>query len=213
MSFINVLYPENRELREDCVRLQGKIVYAMKTIFIATNDLIQTMCDNLNIRCSKIAFDDTGTIKYNADILMTKAHELQRLIDAELRKYRGRIDPKLFDILLDDKLELSEKFRCIGLYAKAFQQVLGVWVTIHGIVLSWILGLTVLVSISGILIGVLIIGVAGLAGDFVLSIFAGRRERAILRDTKSRLQKVAEVFVPASHVFLKSLHQMEYGME
>ncbi|CAG2231376.1 unnamed protein product [Mytilus edulis] len=213
MSYVDLFYPGNRQKREECIRLTQEIYGAMKNNFVSTNDLIEILWNKLGIQCETLTFDNDKTIKENATHLREKIHEIQRHLDGELTKYKRKIEPHLYEKLMNENLEISEKFKYIKLASTDFELVLRTIILICAIYQTANLLTTSLIAIakiwvSGIVIGLLIMGV-----DLLISAIVGAMESQNLEKTAHELKLRVDEFVPASRNYSKAVHRLEFSLD
>lgn len=212
MSYVDLLYPGNRKKREDCIRLTQEIYGAMKNNFVSTNDLIEILRIKLGIHCETLTFDNDKTIKENATQLKDKIHEIQSHLDGELTKYKRKIEPHLYEKLMNEKLEISEKFKYVKLAAKGFEFALQTLIVIRAIYETANLLTKSLIAIARIWVGGIVIGLLLVGVDLLVSAIVGAMERPKLENTAHELKLSVDEFVPASRNYSKALHRLEFKL-
>ncbi|VDI74197.1 Hypothetical predicted protein [Mytilus galloprovincialis] len=213
MSYVDLFYPGNRKKREECIGYSGQIYCAMKNNFVSTNDLIEILRIKLGIHCATLTFDNNKTIKENATNLKDRIHEIQRHLDGELTKYKRQIEPHLYEKLINENLEISEKLKYVKSAATGLQLALRTLIVIRAIYLTANLLTISLISIAQIWVGAIVIGLFICGVDLLVSAIVGAMERENLENSAHELKLIVDEFVPASRNYSKTIHRLEFKLD
>ena len=116
MSWPDIIYPGNKEMRIQMVRKLQQLEDAMGSNFRKSNDLATFLNEKItNANIPMIYVNSSGSLKDNANTLVNQIN----LIDAELEKIadelKGQLEPDLYkkltnvDTSFGERIEISQK--------------------------------------------------------------------------------------------------------
>ncbi|XP_062591596.1 single-pass membrane and coiled-coil domain-containing protein 3-like [Saccostrea cucullata] len=214
MAFVDVLYPGNQTKRTNCVKIASTICFAIESVFDTTNDLIKIMDKRLRIHCQPVFFNTEKTVKENVTDLQKKFEEIQTKLDEALQEHKKMVNPKLYAMLANDKMELSKIYEYLQTAGKVVHILADAVILVRAVVNTCkIILFDFFLSLGTLWFGTIALGLLVLGGDLIYSAIIGAREQRYLETTEAELKSIADNVVPASRDYMKEIVRIGIEIE
>ena len=214
MSWADIIYPGNREMRSAMVQKLTQLEDAMSFNFRASNKLAKYLNDTIaNAALKMIYVDSTKPLKDNANTLVAQINAIDAQLDKIADELKEKLEPGLYEKLtnvdtsFEERIEISQKVGKIiaGITGATVSGVVGKMVAkrLTKVVASKV-GRIAASSLAGAIAG----GIAGMAVDVVVGAITGAVERDELEGALTDLQSMVNDFLPASEDYTDTIYEV-----
>lgn len=214
MSWADIIYPENRDLRTKMVQKLQQLEDAMSFNFRASNKLARYLNETIvNCNLPNIYVDTSKSLKDNANTLVNQINAIDVQLDKIAEELKDKLDPDLYEKLtnvdtsFEDRIEISQKAGKIiaGITGATVSGVVGKIVAkkLTKVIASKV-GRIAASSLAGAIAG----GVAGLAVDVIVGAITGAVEKDKLQSALSDLQSMVTDFIPESENYTDTIYEV-----
>ena len=214
MSWADIMYPGNQDMRVEMVQKLQQLEDAMKFNFRASNKIATYLNKTIiNANLPMIYVNSSSSLKDNANTLVNQIN----LIDVQLEKIaeelKGKLEPELYEKLTNVDTSFEERIQISQKVGKIIAGITGA--TVSGVVgklvakkLTKVIASKVGRIAASSLAGAIAGGLAGLAVDVVVGAITGAVERDELQSALSDLQTMVSDFIPASEEYTDTIYEV-----
>ena len=220
MSWSDIFYPDNPKRRDQVVEYFTKFNVLMEFNFDATNTLVDLLNKNVtpSPELQHIALDKNASIGDNAQTMINRMDEIQKVVDKIDSKLADELEPTLYKELNSPDTSFKEKF---AIAKKSITSVLSIGASVAGIAMVAAIkagyflrgmvsamGVIKTSAVAGLVLGVIVLGI-----DMIASAIIGAVERGKLEDAIDQFETALATFEPASKEYTKTVTRVEIRLE
>jgi translation initiation factor 1 (eIF-1/SUI1) len=214
MSWADIIFPGNQEMRVKMVQKLQQLEDAMKFNFRASNKLatyLNTTISGLNL--PMITVESSKSLKENANTLVRQINLIDVQVEKIAEELKKKLAPDLYEKLTNVDTSFEERIEISQKVGKILAGITGA--TVSGVVgklmakkLTKVIaskaGRIAASSLAGAIAG----GLAGLAVDVIVGSITGAVERDELQSALSDLETMVKDFIPESEVYSDTIYEV-----
>ena len=214
MSWADIIFPGNQEMRVKMVQKLQQLEDAMKGNFRGTNKLatyLNTAITDANL--PMITVDPNKSLKGNANTLVGQINLIDVQVEKIAEELKKKLAPDLYEKLTNVDTSFEERIEISQKVGKILAGITGA--TVSGVVgklmakkLTKVIaskaGRIAASSLAGAIAG----GLAGLAVDVIVGSITGAVERDELQSALSDLETMVKDFIPESEVYSDTIYEV-----